>query len=241
VRRQDGDKVLSVRQPAGDGEHAVDAILVATGRVPNVERLNLEAAGIHFDLRRGVTVNDRLQTTNRRVFAAGDVCSRFQFTHAADAMARLVIQNALFFGRKKASALVIPWCTYTDPEIAHVGISEHDARAQGVALDTYVQELREVDRAVLDGETDGFVKVHVRKGTDRLLGATLVARHAGEMISEITLAMVAGLGLGTLGRTIHPYPTQAEAVRKTADQYYRTKLTPFVKSLLQKWFAWSRG
>src|SRR6185437_3529163 len=105
VQRRGGEKILSVKQPAGDGEHAVDEILVATGRTPNVERLSLDAAGVHFDARRGVTVNDRLRTTNRRVFAAGDICSRFQFTHAADALARIVVQNALFHGRARASRL----------------------------------------------------------------------------------------------------------------------------------------
>ena len=142
----------------------VDAILVAVGRTPNIEGLNLEAAGVHYTAD-GVTVNDRLRTSNRRIFAAGDICSRFQFTHAADAMARIAIQNALFFGRAKASALTIPWCTYTDPEIAHVGSYPHEAAAQGIALDTYTQEMSRVDRAILDGATDGFVKVHVKKGT----------------------------------------------------------------------------
>src|SRR5262249_22585824 len=154
----------------------------------------------------GVTVTDRLQTTNRRVFAAGDICSRYQFTHAADAMARIAIQNALFFGRAKASALTIPWCTYTEPEIAHVGLYPHDAEKRGLAINTFTQDMEHVDRAILDGETDGFVKIHVKKGTDCIVGATIVAAHAGEMISEVTLAMVGGLSLTTLSRTIHPYP-----------------------------------
>ena len=217
----------------------VDAILVAVGRTPNVEGLNVEAAGVVCTAD-GVTVNDRLRTSNRRIFAAGDVCSRFQFTHAADAMARIAIQNALFFGRAKASALTIPWCTYTEPEIAHVGLYPREAEAQGIALDTFTQEMSRVDRAVLDGETDGFVKVHVKKGSDRILGATIVARHAGEMISEVTLAMVGGLGLKTLARTIHPYPTQAEALRKVGDAYNRTRLTPFVAGLFARWFRWTR-
>jgi pyruvate/2-oxoglutarate dehydrogenase complex dihydrolipoamide dehydrogenase (E3) component len=216
-----------------------DALLLAAGRAPNVEGLGLEAAGVAYD-KKGVTVDDRLCTTNPRIFAAGDVCSRYQFTHAADAMARIVIQNALFLGRARVSKLVIPWCTYTDPEVAHVGLYEHEAAAQGIAVETYTQEMTHVDRAILDGETEGFVKVVVRKGTDRLLGATIVARHAGEMISEATLAITAGVGLRKLAATIHPYPTQAEALRKVGDAYNRTRLTPWVKWLFDKWLTWRR-
>ena len=217
-----------------------DEILVGVGRAPNVQGLNLESVGVAYDEKHGVTVNDRLQTANPRIYAAGDICSPYKFTHMADALARIVIQNALFLGRAKASALTIPWCTYTDPEIAHVGLYEQEAQERGIAVKTFVQELDEVDRAILDGETEGFVKVHVRAGSDKILGATVVARHAGEMVSELTLAMVGGLGLKTLAKTIHPYPTQAEAIRKTADAYNRTRLTPRVKALFETWLAWSR-
>ncbi|TMB48778.1 MAG: FAD-containing oxidoreductase, partial [Deltaproteobacteria bacterium] len=222
------------------GEVAVDEILVGAGRAPNVEGLGLEAVGVQWDPARGVLVNDRLQTTNRRIYAAGDVCMQHKFTHMADAAARIVIQNTLFLGRKKLSALHVPWCTYTDPEIAHVGMYERDAARQGIAVDTFVTPLSTVDRAIADGEEEGFVKVHVKKGTDRILGATIVARHAGEMLNELTLAMVGGLGLGTLANVIHPYPTQAEAIRKTADAYNRTRLTPTVKKAFQRWLAWTR-
>jgi pyruvate/2-oxoglutarate dehydrogenase complex dihydrolipoamide dehydrogenase (E3) component len=240
VEQQGSEKVLSVEHERKSVELRADAILVGVGRAPNVQGLNLEAAGVAHDEKDGVKVNDRLRTTNPRVFAAGDVCSRFKFTHAADAMARLVIQNALFLGRKKASALTIPWCTYTDPEVAHVGLYEDEAKARGLAVQTFTQALAHVDRAVLDGETDGFVKVHVGAGTDCILGATVVARHAGEMISELTFAMVSGLGLGTLAKTIHPYPTQAEAIKRVADAYNRTRLTPFLKGLFERWFRWRR-
>src|SRR5205809_323785 len=222
------------------GEVAVDEILVGAGRAPNVEGLGLEAVGVQYDPARGVAVNDRLQTTNPRIYAAGDVCMQHKFTHMADAAARIVIQNTLFLGRKKLSALHVPWCTYTDPEIAHVGMYERDAARQGIAVDTFVTPLSTVDRAIADGEEEGFVKVHVKKGTDRILGATIVARHAGEMLNEITLAMVGGLGVGPLVEVIHPYPTQAEAIRKTADAYNRTRLTPRVKRVFQSWLAWTR-
>jgi pyruvate/2-oxoglutarate dehydrogenase complex dihydrolipoamide dehydrogenase (E3) component len=181
-----------------------------------------------------------LQTTNPRVYAAGDICSPYQFTHAADFMARIVIQNALFKGRKKSSALKIPWCTYTSPEIAHVGLYEKDAHENGIEIDTYIQQFSDVDRAILEGEEDGFAKVHVKKGTDNIVGATIVARSAGDMISEITLAMTHGLGLSKIGNTIHPYPTQAEAIRRLGDQYNRTRLTPLVKTMFHKWLAWTR-
>src|SRR4030095_1083438 len=175
VEARGPEKVVHVKRADGRPEAlAVDEILVAVGRAPNVEAMGLEEAGVAFAPRRGIEVNDNLRTTNRRIYAAGDVCMAWKFTHAADAAARIVIQNALFPGRKKLSALTMPWCTYTDPEVAHVGLYEHDARERGVAVDTYVRDFKEVDRAILDGEEEGFVKVHVRKGRDKILGATVV-------------------------------------------------------------------
>lgn len=230
-------------QVASHGENynvVVDQVLVAVGRAPNVEGLGLENVGVDYD-KKGVKVNNRLQTANPRIFACGDICSRYQFTHAADFMARTVIQNALFKGRAKASALNIPWATYTSPEVAHVGLYEQQAKENGIEVDTFTQELAKVDRAILDGNEDGFVRIHVRKGTDQIVGATIVAAHAGDLISEVTLAMNGKLGLRTLGATIHPYPTQAEAIRKTGDLSNRTRLTPLVKKLMGKWLAWQRG
>ena len=217
-----------------------DAILVGAGRAPNVEGLGLEAAGVTFDRTAGVRVDDRLRTTNRRIYAAGDVCTAQRFTHHSDFQARIVIQNALFLGRAKASALTLPRCTYTDPEVASVGLGEAEAAERGVRLRTFVQELEDVDRAILDGEPEGFVKIHVARGSDRIVGATIVARHAGEMVSEITLAMVHGVGLGKIARTIHPYPTQADAIRRLGDAYNRTRLTPLVKRVFAAWLRWSR-
>jgi pyruvate/2-oxoglutarate dehydrogenase complex dihydrolipoamide dehydrogenase (E3) component len=240
VERRANETVLFVKMAGTPLEVVADELLIATGRTPNVEGLGLEVVGVQYDERSGVVVNDRLQTTNRRIFAAGDICSSFKFTHAADAMARIVLQNALFFGRAKMSRLVIPWCTYTDPELAHVGMSSAEAREQGIEVDTYVEQLGDVDRAVLDGEREGFIKVHVNRGSDRIVGATIVARHAGEMISEITAAMVARAGLKKLARTIHPYPTQSEAIKRVADAYVRTRLTPRLKCWLDRWFGWTR-
>ena len=218
---------------------AVDKLLVAVGRKPNVESLNLEAVGVDCHAK-GVVVNDRLQTTNPRIFAAGDVCASLQFTHAADFMARIVIQNALFHGRARYSSLTIPWCTYTSPEIAHVGLTEARALDEKVAIDTFTQKFIDVDRAILDGEESGFVKVHVGKGTDRIQGATIVAANAGDMISEITLAMTHGIGLKKIASTIHPYPTQSDAIRRLGDQFNRTRLTPLVKRLFRQWLKWTR-
>ncbi len=236
----DGDKIR-FRVDAHDThyEEVVDRLLLAVGRAPNVEGLGLDEAGVAFTPK-GVQVNDRLQTTNRDIYAAGDICSPYQFTHAADFMARLVIRNALFMGRGKASALTIPWCTYTAPEIAHVGLYEKQAQDQGIPVETFTRPFNAVDRAILEGQTRGLVRVHVRKGSDKIIGATVVASHAGDMISEVTLAMSHGLGLKQIANTIHPYPTQAEAIRQVADSYNRTRLTPLVKSFFTRWMAWRR-
>lgn len=239
IDRTDEGKRLTVDSHETHYELIVDEILVGAGRAANVGGLGLESAGVDFDVS-GVKVNDYLQTTNRRIYAAGDICSRYKFTHAADAMARIVLQNALFFGRKRASALTIPWCTYTDPELAHVGLYPHDAERAGIPIQTFTVPLSAVDRAVLDGEDEGFLKIHVRQGKDKILGATLVARHAGEILSEIGVAMAARAGLSTIARTVHPYPTQAEIVKKAADAFARTRLTPRLKRLLKSFLSWRR-
>ncbi len=240
VTAENGRKVVHYEADGNAGSAAVDEILVGAGRAPNVDGLNLEGVGVEFHPFQGVVVNDYLQTTNPRIFAGGDVCMNWKFTHAADAAARIIIQNALFYKSKKLSSLIMPWATYTDPEIAHVGMYERDAESEGIAIDTYVRELKEVDRALADGEEEGFVKIHVKKGTDKIVGGTIVARHAGEMISEITLAIAGKVGLGTIANVIHPYPTQAEAIKQTGDAFNRTRLTPMVKKIFQRWLAWSR-
>ncbi len=213
----------------------VDEILLGAGRKPNIESLNLERVGVEYDVK--IKVNDYLQTTNRQIYAAGDVCMEWQFTHAADASARIVIKNTLFspfgLGKSKLSNLVMPWVTYTDPEIAHVGLSEQAARSQGIEFATIKISMDKVDRAITDGETQGFVKIIYRRGKDEILGATIVASHAGETISEITTAMVNKIGLSKLTSVIHPYPTQADAIKKAADAYRRTLLTPRTQKILR--------
>ncbi len=230
-----GRAVAAIRWEGGEERVEVDRILVAAGRVPNVEGLGLEAAGVRYT-EAGVAVDDRLRTTNRRIYAVGDVASRHHFTHTSDFLARIAIQNALFFGRVRVSRLVMPWCTYTSPELAHTGLYEREARALGHEVDTLTLPLAEVDRAVLDGADEGFFRVHLARGTDRILGATLVAEHAGDLISEITVAMVNRVGLGGIGRTIHPYPTQAEVFRRAADAWRRGKLTPAARRVLRLFF-----
>ncbi len=227
------------RAGAGQGEAVVDEILVGVGRQPNVEGLELERVGVRYGPR-GIEVDDRLRTSNRRIYAAGDVCMAWKFTHAADAAAKIVVQNALFFGRRRLSRLVMPWCTYTSPEIAHVGLYPHQAQERNIEIDTYKVSLAEVNRAVADGEENGFLKIHTRRGSDRILGATIVASHAGDMISQITQAMVAGVGLGTLANVIFPYPTQAEAIKRAAGAYTRTRLTALVKRAFSAWLSWTR-
>ena len=228
-------KTLSYSSNGRSDTAIVDEILIGAGRIPNIESLNLAIAGVAADAK-GVEVNDYLQTNNSRIYAAGDVCMKWQFTHAADAAARIVIKNTLFspfgIGKTKLSSLVMPWVTYTEPEIAHVGLSDDDAHQAGIEFETINIPMSSVDRAITDGETQGFVKIIHRRGSDEILGATIVASRAGELISEVTTAMVNKIGLSKLSSTIHPYPTQGDGIKKAADAYRRKLLTPRNQQLL---------
>ncbi|MGC9503242.1 mercuric reductase [Baaleninema sp.] len=232
VDSRDGKKVIFLE---GGEAIDVDEILVSAGRTPNIEGLSLDVVGVKHS-NKGIIVNDNLQTSNAKIFAAGDVCTNWKFTHAADAAARIVIQNTLFapfgLGRAKLSDLVMPWVTYTDPEVAHVGLYEAEARSQGIDTQTIEIPFRGLDRAITDGETEGLLKILHVKGSDKILGATLVSRHAGETISQLTTAIVHNIGLKQLASVIHPYPTQAECIKKAADAYKKTQLTPFTQWLL---------
>jgi pyruvate/2-oxoglutarate dehydrogenase complex dihydrolipoamide dehydrogenase (E3) component len=237
VSPTEGGKTIFYSSNGKRGTVTVDEILIGAGRSPNVAGLNLEAVGVKYDERHGVKIDDYLQTSNSKIFAVGDICMKWKFTHAADAAARIVIQNALFtpfgIGKKKLSDLVMPWVTYTDPEIAHTGMYEHEAQEKGIKINTIKVDFDDLDRAITDGDEEGFLKIHHRQGSDEILGATIVAPHAGEMISEVTTAIVNKVGLGSLASVIHPYPTQAEAIKKAADLYRRTKLTGRTKYLLR--------
>lgn len=237
-------KRLVVESHGQHHEVIVDEIVVGTGRSPNVQGLGLETVGVEFD-KTGVTVNERLQSTNPRIYAAGDVCSRYKFTHAADAMAQIVIQNALFphplgLGYARTDSLTMPWCTYTTPEVAHVGLYEADAKKTGLEVETYTYHFNEVDRAILDGDEEGFARLHIQKGTDRILGATIVSAHAGDLISEVSVAMKAGAGAKTIAATIHPYPTRAEIIKKTVNLWRKAHFTPRTRTILARLFAWVR-
>jgi pyruvate/2-oxoglutarate dehydrogenase complex dihydrolipoamide dehydrogenase (E3) component len=225
----------------GQGEERVTAeeILVAAGRRPNLEGLGLESAGVKT-INNHIQVDDHLRTSNSDIFAAGDVCSIYKFTHAAEAMARIALQNALFFGRKRVSDLVIPWCTYTAPEVAHVGMRHREAEKRASEIATFTRELAETDRAILDGETEGFVRIHVEKRSGRLMGATMVGAHAGESIGEAVLAVKQHLKVGDLSGVIHPYPTQAEALKRAADLQLRSRLSPRVRGIFEKFLSFRR-
>ncbi len=237
VRVEGGKKIVETLNDGNVATIVVDEILTGIGRLPALSGLNLEAAGVNYDARKGIVVDDFLRTSNRRIFAAGDVCLAHQFVDIAEASARIVVRNALCFGRARLSALTIPWCTYTDPEIAHVGLYVRQARGSGIPVKTYTVPMHDVARAIADGEESGFVKVHVRDGSDEILGATVVGSHAGEMINDLSLAMVAGIGLGTIAHVIHAYPTQAQAIKKAAVAYASGAPSPWMAWLRRRWFA----
>jgi pyruvate/2-oxoglutarate dehydrogenase complex dihydrolipoamide dehydrogenase (E3) component len=241
---REGEQSFLVIEEAGRRvKLPADAVLIAVGRRPNVEGLELERAGVEYDAK-GVRVDDFLRTSNRRIYAAGDIGSPYKFTHAADALARIALRNAFFsfgvFGRARVSDLVMPWCTYTDPEVAHVGLTAREARERGIEVRTFTLPMREVDRAVIDGEAEGLALVHVRRGSDRIVGAAIVAAHAGEMIGEIALAITGKLGLSSLSETIHPYPTQAEILKRLGDAYQKSRLTPRTAAILRTILRWRR-
>jgi pyruvate/2-oxoglutarate dehydrogenase complex dihydrolipoamide dehydrogenase (E3) component len=213
-----------------------DTLLVSAGRVPNVEKLSLDAAGVKFSSR-CIEVNAYLQTSQPHIYAAGDIAGNYQFTHTADAQARVVVRNILMPSqmlRQKMDYSVVPRCTYTDPEIAHVGLNATDARQQRISYDLINIRIDELDRAVLEREELGFVKVLTAKRTDRILGVTMVAAHAGDLLHEFVLAMKHRIGLSQLAATIHAYPTFAELGRKVGDRYSKKRLTPFLKKI----FTW---
>ena len=193
-----------------------DEILLSIGRIPNVESLCLEKASIAFAPGRGITVDDFLRTTNPLVYAAGDVCMDRKFTNAAEASARMAVRNAFTGRRKRRSHLMIPWCTFCDPEIAHIGMHVREAREKGIPVKTFTVMMGDVDRAIVDGQDDGFVKIHVKEGTDTILGATIVASRASEMINEMSVVMSAGMGMRALANVLHTYPAQSEAIRLAA-------------------------
>jgi pyruvate/2-oxoglutarate dehydrogenase complex dihydrolipoamide dehydrogenase (E3) component len=242
VSMQDGVITLkgNYKPPGAAGGSSVqftaDALLLAVGRCPMMKALNLEAAGVKYTPN-GVEVNDYLQTSQPHIYAAGDIANRLKFTHTADFTARVVIRNILMpvqFLRQKLDCAIVPWCTYTDPEVAHVGLGEKEAKQEHVDYDLFVVRLEDVDRAVVESEDAGFAKILTAKGSDKILGATVVAPHAGDLLHEFVLAMNAKIGLGKIASMIHAYPTFAELARKAGDKYNKTRLTPRAKRI----FTW---
>ncbi len=217
-------------------------LLAAAGRTPNIERLGLDKAGV-VSGKRGVPVNAYLQTSRPHIYAAGDVTGPFQFTHMADAQARVIVRNILMplrLLRQKMDYSAVPWCTYLSPEVATVGLNERAAKKKGVAYDLVTQKVDEVDRAVLESTESGFMKVLLAKGSDRILGATLVCEHAGELMQEVALAIKSGIGLGKIGSVIHAYPTYSELIRKAADKQNKTRLTPVARKVFSRLYARAR-
>ena len=217
---------------------AAGQVLVAAGRHANVEGLQLHKAGVelHNQL---IMVDNKLRTTNRKIYAAGDVCSSRQFTHNADAHARIVVQNALFAPTATTSSLIVPRCTYTDPEVARVGPTHEELDLAGTAYDSYRVEFADLDRGKAAGDPHGFVEVMTKKGRDTILAGTIVGEDAGEQIAGLCLAMNNGLGLSRLGKTMLPYPTRSEYMKHLADAYNRTRLTPFAKTLMNVWLRYA--
>jgi pyruvate/2-oxoglutarate dehydrogenase complex dihydrolipoamide dehydrogenase (E3) component len=221
ARRVDGAKVLETINNDVKSIVATDEILLSIGRVPNVQGLGLETAGIRFNCERGIKVDDFFRSTNTRVYAAGDVCMEHKFTNAARASGRSVAQNALAGGQERQSRLMIPWCTYCDPEIAHIGLHVWEARRQSIPIKSYTVMVHDVDRAITDGAEVGFLKIHVGEGTDQILGATIVASRASELVNEMSVIMSAGIGMNDLANVIHTYPAQSEAIMLAALAYAR--------------------
>lgn len=229
------DGAIALDLSSGDTIIA-DALMVAAGRTPNLRALNLEAAGVAHD-KHGVTTNAYLQTSQPHIYAAGDVTNRLKFTHTADAAARVVVRNILMpfqFLRQKIDCSIVPWCTYTEPEVAHVGHNEKSAKKKGIDYDVFAIPLSEVDRAIVESEEEGFAKILTRKGSDEILGAVIVGPHAGDLIHEFVIAMHAKIGLGKIARMIHAYPTLAEVARKAGDKFNKTRLTSRAKKI----FTW---
>ena len=216
VHRKGETRVVTLRSDGRSYDTAVDQVLVGIGRRPNVEGLDLDAAGIGLTPDGRVAVDDFLRTSNPRVYAAGDACMTRRFTQVAEASARLATRNALTRSTRRISHAVLPWCSHTDPEVAHVGLHITDAHARDLSVKTYTVLMHQVDRAITDGERVGFAKIHTRLGTDQIIGATIVARGAGDMVNEITLAMQKNVGLRDLAEVVTAFPARSQTLQLAA-------------------------
>jgi pyruvate/2-oxoglutarate dehydrogenase complex dihydrolipoamide dehydrogenase (E3) component len=224
ARGANGVKILQTVNNDVKGDIEADEILLSIGRVPNTEEIGLESAGIAVDAQRGIKVDDFLRTTNPNVYAAGDVCMELKFTNAAQASALIAVRNALSEGQDRQSRLVVPWCTYCDPEIAHIGLHVWEARLQSIPIKSYTVMMHDVDRAITDGSDAGFVKIHIAEGTDQILGATIAASRASELINEMSVIMSAGIGMNDLASVVHTYPAESGAIVLAALAYVRNRM-----------------
>ncbi len=220
-----------------------DELLVAVGRSARVENYGLDDLEINLTKRKTIEVNDFLQTNYPNIYAVGDVAGPYQFTHTAAHMAWYAVVNSLFGGFKKFSVdySVIPWATYTDPEVARVGLNEQEANEKGIAYEVTKYEMEDLDRAITDEEAHGFVKVLTVPGKDKILGVTIMGEHAGDLIAEYVLAMKQKLGLNKILGTIHIYPTLAEANKFAAGEWKKAHAPQWVLKLLKRYFSWCRG
>ena len=223
----------------GGQEIECERILVALGRKPNTDGLNLGAAGVSVDQQGFVLTNAKLQSNNKRIFAAGDCAARQQFTHHADAQARALIQNALFAPTASVDALIVPHCTYTDPEVASVGANPDSLEKSAIAFDRFEFDLSELDRSRADPDSQlrpvQHAEVYTQKGSDKILGATIIGHDAGELIAPICLMMSNGLGLSAAQKTIFSYPTRSDYLKRLGDAYNRNRMTPTVARLFRWW------
>lgn len=233
------DEKVTVQFNAGDEINSVtgDKLLIATGRRANVVTLNPAVAGIRFD-KSGIKVDDRCRTNIKNIFACGDVTGRYQLTHMSDHMAKIAVSNALLKFPMKIDKRHVPWCTYTEPELAHVGATEKELIASGRSFKTYRFPFNKIDRAIADGETKGMIKVFAKPLNGRILGATILGVHAGELISEFAIAMKHGVTLRNMADTIHAYPTYALGNRRAADQWYVQRQSVTLVKWLKRIFGY---
>jgi pyruvate/2-oxoglutarate dehydrogenase complex dihydrolipoamide dehydrogenase (E3) component len=216
ARAENGEKIIDVTNGGAKFSITVDEILLSVGRVPNTEDLNLDSAGIKVDAHHRIDVDDFFRSTNPNVYAAGDACMAHKYTNVAQASARLAVLNACAGETNRLSRLTPPWCTYCDPEIAHIGLHALEARRRSIPIKSFTVMMQDVDRAIIDGKDAGFVKIHVKEGTDEILGATVVGSRASELINELSVVMSAGIGMRRLADVLHAYPSQSDAIRLAA-------------------------
>ena len=237
VSQQNGTIRVTVDQNGASHTIEADALLMATGRRPNLDTLGLDAAGIEYT-KKGITIDDRCRTNRRHVYAVGDVTGRYQFTHMSEHMAKVAASNALFKIPLKIDSDNVPWVTYTDPELAHVGAREQDLKEDGTDYAVYRFPYTKLDRAITEGETTGLIKVFAKKWNGKIFGATILGAAGGDMICEYALAMRNGVTLRQIADTIHPYPTYGLGVRRAADQWYARKHSTTLVRIVQKLFGY---